>query len=88
MGGFLNDSDFVVNIFCSSVTIVLISYIFYRINKNLTLSFYLVLSFYGVAAVMRLLKVALSNDLSEQIRSLINVSALCLILFSLQYYIF
>ena len=88
MGGFLSDSDFVVIIICSTVTIVLIPYIFYRLSKSLSLPFIFVLSFYGVAALMRVLKLALANDLSEQIRSLINVTALCLQLFSLQYFIF
>jgi hypothetical protein len=65
MGGFLQNSDFVVNIICSSATLVLISYIFYRINKRLSLPFIFVLSFYGIAALMRVLKLMLANDLSE-----------------------
>lgn len=88
MVAFLQSSYFVVNIICSSATLLLISYIFYRVNKHLSLPFIFVLSFYGIAALMRVLKLVLADDLSEQIRSLINVTALCMILFSLQYFIF
>ena len=65
MGAFLQNSDFVVNIICSTATIVLISYVFYRINKRLSLPFIFVLSLYGIAAIMRVLKLVFANDLSE-----------------------
>ncbi len=65
MGGFLQNSDFVVNIICSTATLVLISYIFFRINMRLSLPFIFVLSFYGIAALMRVLKLMLADDLSE-----------------------
>jgi hypothetical protein len=64
MGGFLQNSDIVMNTICSIATILLISFIFYRLNKRLTLPFYLILSFYGVAAIMRVLKLVLVDDLS------------------------
>jgi hypothetical protein len=64
MGGFLQNSDVVMNTIFSIATILLISFIFYRLNKRLTLPFYLILSFYGVAAIMRVLKLVLVDDLS------------------------
>jgi hypothetical protein len=64
MGGFLQNSDVVMNTIFSIATILLISFIFYRLNNRLTLPFYLILSFYGVAAIMRVLKLVLVDDLS------------------------
>lgn len=88
MGDFLTQSDFVVNILCSTLTLILITCIFYRINERLSFPFIFVLSLYGVAGIMRVLKLTLVSGTSEQIRSLINVVALCVQLFSLQYFIF
>ncbi len=83
MSDFLKESEFVVNIAFSTLTLIVITFIFYRINKRLSYSFIFVLSLYGLGAIIRVLNQILVGETSQQIRSLINSTALCLLLFSL-----
>ncbi len=84
----LMTAELIVTTLCAVFTLLILSFIFVKINRRLSISFYMILSLYGIASIMRIYKLNFSDGITEQIRSLINIVALCLLLFSLQYFIF
>jgi hypothetical protein len=81
-------AELAVTIICSTLILLLIATVYSKLNKRLSVSFTLILSLYGFGCIMRILKLLIVNEVSEQISSLINVFTLCVLLFSLQYFIF
>jgi hypothetical protein len=61
---FLTSADFIVNAVCSILIISEISFIMIRVNRRLSLSFFIVLSLYILPSVLRLLKYTLMKNTS------------------------
>ena len=85
---FITNADVVVSSLCSSLIIILVSYIFIRVNRRLSLPFIVILSLYLLPSLLRMLKLTLNSDAEEQIRALVNSASLAMLLFALQYFIF